>query len=66
MMGIGASNLYYPAGSRCLRTMLGRLNTSFSGGVMGNLMSEFWLRICKRNSSTTSKPSEDWELAVLQ
>ncbi len=42
MMGIGASNLYYPAGSRCLSVMLGRLNTSFSGGIMGNLMSEFW------------------------
>jgi hypothetical protein len=22
--------------------MLGRLNTSFTGGIMGNLMSEFW------------------------
>ena len=42
MMGIGASNLYYPAGSRCLSVMLGRLNTSFTGGIMGNLMSEFW------------------------
>jgi hypothetical protein len=42
MMGIAASNLYYPAGSRSLPVMLGRLSTSFSGGVMGNLMSEFW------------------------
>jgi hypothetical protein len=42
MMGIAASNLYYPAASRRASVMLGRLNTSFSGGVMGNLMSEFW------------------------
>ena len=48
MMGIGASNLYYPAGSRCLEVMLGRLNTSFSGGIMGNLMSEFWPDLQKK------------------
>jgi hypothetical protein len=42
MMGIAASNLYYPAGSRCTSVMLGRLETSFTGGIMGNLMSEFW------------------------
>jgi hypothetical protein len=42
VMGIAASNLYYPAASRRTSVMLGRLNTSFSGGVMGNLMSEFW------------------------
>ncbi len=41
-MGIAASNLYYPAGSRCASVMLGRLSTSFTGGIMGNLMSEFW------------------------
>jgi hypothetical protein len=41
-MGIAASNLYYPEASRRLSVMLGRLNTSFTGGIMGNLMSEFW------------------------
>ena len=41
-MGIAASNLYYPAVSRRASVMLGRLNTSFTGGIMGNLMSEFW------------------------
>jgi hypothetical protein len=48
MLGIGASNLYYPAGSRCAAVMLGRLNTSFSGGIMGNLMSEFWPDLQKK------------------
>jgi len=42
VMGIAASNLYYPAASRRGSVMLGRLNTSFTGGVIGNLMSEFW------------------------
>lgn len=42
MMGIAASNLYYPAASRRPSVMLGRLNSSFQGGVIGNLLSEFW------------------------
>ena len=42
MMGIAASNLYYPAASVRGSVMLGRLSTSFTGGMMGNLMSEFW------------------------
>jgi hypothetical protein len=42
MMGIAASNVYYPAASRRGSVMLGRVNSSFSGGIMGNLMSEFW------------------------
>jgi hypothetical protein len=42
VMGIAASNLYYPAVSVRGSVMLNRLNTSFSGGIMGNLMSEFW------------------------
>jgi hypothetical protein len=42
VMGILASNLYYPAASRRTEVMLGRLNTSFTGGIIGNLMSEFW------------------------
>ena len=41
-MGIAASNLYYPAASVRGSVMLGRLNTSLTGGIMGNLMSEFW------------------------
>ena len=42
MMGIGASNLYYPAPSRRGEVMAGRLQTSLFGGVVGNLTSEFW------------------------
>jgi hypothetical protein len=42
MMGIAASNLYYPSASRHTTVMLGRLDSSFSGGVIGNLLSEFW------------------------
>jgi len=42
VMGIAASNLYYPAPSRRASVMLGRLQSSFTGGIMGNLMSEFW------------------------
>ena len=41
-LGIGASNLYYPSASANTGVMLGRLNTSLSSGVIGNLMSEFW------------------------
>jgi hypothetical protein len=47
-MGIAASNLYYPAGSRCGTVMVGRLRSSFTGGVMGNLMSEFWPDLQKK------------------
>jgi hypothetical protein len=43
LLGIVASNAYYPAASRNGNVMLGRfLGTSMSGGVYGNLMSEFW------------------------
>jgi hypothetical protein len=42
MMGIGASNLYYPSASVHGSVMLGRLHTSLMGGVTGNLLSEFW------------------------
>ncbi len=41
-LGIAASNLYYPPGSRNGSVMLSRIGTSFSGGAMGNLLSEFW------------------------
>jgi hypothetical protein len=42
MLGIGASNLYYPSASVRTSVMLGRLNTSLTGGLIGNLTSEFW------------------------
>ncbi|HEX3878835.1 MAG TPA: hypothetical protein VHW24_17735 [Bryobacteraceae bacterium] len=40
--GIAASNVYYPSSSRTGSVMGGRVETSVFGGVMGNLMSEFW------------------------
>ncbi len=40
--GIAASNLYYPAASRTGEVMVGRIQTSLFGGVVGNLTSEFW------------------------
>jgi hypothetical protein len=42
MLGIGASNLYYPSASMHGNVMANRLTTSLTGGVIGNLMSEFW------------------------
>lgn len=42
MLGIGASNLYYPSASVHGGVMCGRLETSLFGGVSGNLLSEFW------------------------
>ncbi len=48
ILGIGASNLYYPSASIRASVMAGRLKTSFMGGVMGNLMSEFWPDIQKK------------------
>ena len=42
MLGIAASNAYYPSASVRGSVMLGRVNTSMTGGVMGNLLSEFW------------------------
>ena len=42
VMGIAASNLYYPNASVRWQVMAGRLNTSMFGGLTGNLMSEFW------------------------
>ncbi len=42
MMGIAASNLYYPGASVRWSVMAGRLDTSMFGGLTGNLMSEFW------------------------
>jgi len=47
-LGIAASNLYYPSASVRGSVMLGRLNTSFTGGMIGNLMSEFWPDLQKK------------------
>jgi hypothetical protein len=48
MLGIAASNLYYPAVSVRGSVMACRVSTSLSGGIMGNLMSEFWPDLQKR------------------
>jgi hypothetical protein len=48
MLGIAVSNLYYPAVSVRGSVMACRLSTSLSGGIMGNLMSEFWPDLQKR------------------
>lgn len=42
ILGIAASNAYYPSASRTGTVMVGRLGTSLMGGAIGNLMSEFW------------------------
>jgi hypothetical protein len=41
-LGIAASNIYYPAGSRNVAVMSARIGTSLNGGVIGNLLAEFW------------------------
>jgi hypothetical protein len=48
LLGIAASNLYYPAVSVRGSVMACRVSTSLSGGIMGNLMSEFWPDLQKR------------------
>ena len=47
-MGIAASNLYYPAASVRGSVMACRVTTSLTGGVMGNLLSEFWPDLQKK------------------
>jgi len=42
LLGIAASNAYYPAASVRGSVMAGRIWTSLMGGAVGNLMSEFW------------------------
>ena len=42
MLGIGASNLYYPSASRTGTVMATRVGTSVAGWAFGNVMSEFW------------------------
>jgi len=48
MMGIAASNLYYPSASVRGTVMAGRLYTSLLGSVIGNVTSEFWPDLQKR------------------
>jgi len=47
-LGIAVSNAYYPAASRRGTVMAERVSTSLTGGIMGNLMSEFWPDIQKK------------------
>lgn len=54
-LGIAASNAYYPAASRRGTVMAGRVETSLFGGVMGNLMSEFWPDIQRKFFQKKSK-----------
>lgn len=52
LLGIAASNLYYPSASVSGPVTAGRITTSLAGGVIGNLMSEFWPdaeRVLRRN-----------------
>lgn len=53
--GIGASNVYYPSASRTGTVMAGRIETSLFGGVVGNLMSEFWPDIQRKFFSKKAK-----------
>jgi hypothetical protein len=48
ILGIAASNAYYPSASRTGTVMVGRVGTSLMGGAIGNLMSEFWPDVQKR------------------
>jgi hypothetical protein len=48
LMGIAASNLYYPSASVRGSVMVGRLHTSLMGGISGNLLSEFWPDLQKK------------------
>ena len=48
MMGIAASNLYYPSASVRGTVMAGRLYTSLLGSVIGNVTSEFWPDVQKK------------------
>jgi hypothetical protein len=48
LMGIAASNLYYPDGSRRGTVMTARISTSLTGGITGNLLSEFWPDLQKK------------------
>lgn len=54
--GIAASNAYYPSASRTGTVMAGRIETSLFGGVVGNLMSEFWPDFQKKLFKKKSRP----------
>ena len=56
MIGIAASNLYYPPASRKGEVMAGRLETSLFGDVVGNLTSEFWPDLEKKFFHKKPKP----------
>ena len=66
MLGIAASNLYYPAVSVRGSVMACRVSTSLTGGIMGNLMSEFWPDIQKRffhrrhSDTSSAKNQREW------
>jgi hypothetical protein len=47
-MGIGLSNAYYPRADQNGKEMLSRLETSFSGAALTNLLPEFWPDIKER------------------
>ncbi len=47
-LGIAASNLYYPGASVHGCVMAERLSTSITGGIIGNVLSEFWPDISRR------------------
>jgi hypothetical protein len=48
VLGIAASNLYYPPASIGGTVMAARLYTSLTGAVIGNLSSEFWPDVQKK------------------
>ncbi len=48
VLGIAASNAYYPPRSVRWNVMAGRLETSLLGSLTGNLMSEFWPDVQKK------------------
>jgi hypothetical protein len=48
VLGIAASNLYYPRSSVRGEVMAGRLTTSVFGSVTGDLLSEFWPDLQKK------------------
>jgi hypothetical protein len=61
MLGIGASNLYYPSVSRTGPVMFTRLGTSAAGWALGNVAAEFWPDIHQKffpNGFLHRKPPE--------
>jgi hypothetical protein len=54
-MGIALSNAYYPRADQNGREMMSRMETSFSGAAISNLLPEFWPDI-KSRFFTSKKP----------